>query len=66
MLESLVSAEDKATIDKMSQFELCKMWRFAKTGHYLLSGEAGKYFAQRLKEMGGFTPEISKSLGWDK
>jgi DNA-binding ferritin-like protein len=21
--------------------------------------------AERLKELGGFTPEISKSLGWD-
>jgi hypothetical protein len=61
-----MTAEQKAQIDAMSQYELCRLWRFAKTGHPLISGDTGEYFAQRLKEMGGFTPEISKALGWDQ
>ena len=28
--------------------------------------ESGDSLVERLKELGGFTPEISKSLGWDR
>jgi hypothetical protein len=56
--------KEKETIDNMSQYQLCRMWRFAKTGEPLLQGETGAYFAEVLKTKGGFTPEISKSLGW--
>ena len=59
-----MTLEQKEQIDAMTQYELCRMWRFAKTGEPLLQGETGDYFAKRLKEMGNFTPEISKSLGW--
>jgi len=61
-----MTEEEKKRIDAMSQYELCKMWRFAKCGASLLQGDTGKYFAERLKEKGGFTPEISKYLGWEK
>lgn len=54
----------KAKIDAMSQEELCRKWRFAGLGDPMLSGEAGLYFAERLEEKGGFTPEISKRIGW--
>lgn len=53
----------KARIDGMSQYDLCRMWRFAKSGNILLQGETGKYFESRLKAKGGFTPEISKAIG---
>jgi hypothetical protein len=56
--------KEKETIDNMSQYALCRMWRFAKTGEPLLQGETGAYFAEVLKKKGGFTPAISKSLGW--
>lgn len=59
-----IKDEDKNTIDKMTQFELCEMWRFAVSGEPLLQGDTGKYFKKRLNELGGFTPEISKQLGW--
>jgi len=42
------------------------MWRFAKSGEPLLQGNTGKYFAEVLEKKGGFTPEISKHLGWKK
>jgi len=64
-----LTPELKSEIDALSQYQLCSIWRFAKLGHkYLLGtteGTVGDYFAKRLNEMGGFTPEISKSLGWD-
>jgi len=56
--------EHKETIDSMSQYQLCSKWRFAKTGDPLLQGETGDYFSKVMKEKGGMTPEISKSLGW--
>jgi hypothetical protein len=56
--------EQKEQIDKMIQIEMCKLWRFAPSGHPLLSDDAGIYFKERLHKLGGFTPEISKELGW--
>jgi len=58
--------DEKKRIDNMTQYELCYMWRFAKSGESLLQGDTGKYFAEVLKKKGGFTPEISKHLGWKK
>jgi len=56
--------EQKSQIDNMSQEELCRKWRFAPVGDPLLQGDTGEYFSKVLKEKGGFTPEISKKLGW--
>ena len=55
--------ELKAQIDSMTQYDLCRVWRFAKIGNPLLQGGVGAYFAAKLEEKGGFTPEISKQLG---
>lgn len=56
----------KKKIDKLSHYEMCRIWRFSKHGNPYLMEEAGEYFTDRLfKHFGGFTPEISKSLGWD-
>jgi len=60
-----MTKEEKDQIDAMSQYDLCRLWRFAECPHPLLQGDTGEYFAQKLKDAGGFTPEISKSLGWD-
>ena len=54
----------KAIIDTMSQEDLCRTWRFAAVGDPLLQGEVGQYFSEKLQEKGGFTPEISKRIGW--
>jgi len=54
----------KKQIDGMSHYGLCSRWRFSKAGDPFFQGEVGDYFKAKLKEMGGFTPEISKSLGW--
>ncbi len=56
----------KKQIDEMSHYEMCRVWRFAETENPLLQGNVGEYFTERLFHYyGGFTPEISKSLGWD-
>ena len=60
-----MTSEQKAEIDTMTRLEMCQLWRFAAIGHPLLQDEAGTYFATRLRELGGFSPEISKSLGWE-
>jgi hypothetical protein len=59
-----MTPEQKITIDNMTQYQLCAKWRFARIGDPLLQGDTGDYFAKVLKEKGGFTPEISKELGW--
>jgi hypothetical protein len=61
-----ISPEMKQRIDALSQYGLCERNRFAPVGDPMLQGEAGKYFMQRLREKGGMTPEISKSLGWER
>ena len=59
-----MTTEQKAIIDNMTQEELCREWRFAPGGDSLFQGDTGSYFSKVLKEKGGFTPEISKKLGW--
>jgi hypothetical protein len=54
----------KKQIDAMSHQDLCRRWRFAPPGDPLFQGEVGEYYSAKLKEKGGFTPEISKSIGW--
>ena len=54
-------------INKMSHFEMCKLWRYAPAGHPYLDGTKPYFviFEKRLfKHFGGFTPEISKQIGW--
>lgn len=48
----------------MSRQSLCYKWRFAKIGDVFWQGEAGEYAVKRLQELGGFSPEISKRIGW--
>ena len=52
-------------INKMSQIEMARLWRFAPSGHPWFDSTKPhhKIFAKRFKELGGFTPEISKALG---
>lgn len=55
--------QEKQKIDSMSQYELCMWWRFAPAGDSLFQGDTGDYYKKCMKEKGGFTPQISKSLG---
>ena len=53
-------------INNMNHFEMCRLWRFAPSGHHYFDNQLpyAEIFEKRLfKHFGGFTPEISKSLG---
>lgn len=56
----------KEDIDKMSREAMCRTYRYAPAGHlYFIKGtEVYKHFDKRFKELGGFSPEISKKIGW--
>ena len=59
-------AEHLKTIAEMTQRQACSLWRFGKSGHPYLGGDEvlTAAFDARFKELGGFTPEISKALGF--
>ena len=55
-------------IASMDQYTMCRLWRFAPTGseiYFRSDLPTGLAFKERLFTFfGGFTPEISKELGW--
>lgn len=53
-------------INAMSQSEMCQLWRFAPSGHPYFDSELPYYdiFKARFDSLGGFTPAISKAIGW--
>lgn len=58
-------------IETMDHYSMCEMWRFSPTGEeniYFRSDlPTGEAFKNRLfHHFGGFTPAISKSLGWGR
>ena len=56
-------------INNMSHFEMCELWRFAPSGHpyFDCTLPFAEHYKERLfKHFGGFTPEISKEIGWEK
>lgn len=58
----------KENILAMDQYSMASLQRFAAVGHPYFRHDLPLYevFATRFKELGGMTPEISKSLGWSK
>jgi hypothetical protein len=53
-------------INKMPHYEMCRLWRFAPSGHEYFSRSLpyAEVFRKRLfEQLGGFTSEISKALG---
>jgi len=65
--EDLQFQYDRDTVDKMTHIEMCSIWRFGKSGQKWTdnTNRISTYFSDRLfKHFGGFTPEISKQLGF--
>jgi hypothetical protein len=63
---SVLDDKVKAIIDSMSREGMARLWRFAPLGEFPYIGEAGKYFIQRFEELGGWSAELSKKIGWEK
>jgi hypothetical protein len=53
-------------INQMSRMEMAWLWRFAPSGHLYFdtSKPYSEVFNKRFKELGGFSPAISKAIGW--
>ena len=50
-------------IDNMTQIEMARLWRFSTTGSpYFVSGSP--IYEHFILKFEGFTPEISKAIGW--
>jgi hypothetical protein len=60
----MIDPELKAAIDKLTQLEMARLWRFAPSGSIYFQRDACSYFRERFIALGGFTPEISKQIGW--
>ena len=58
----MIDEKMKARIDAMHQKEIARLWRFASAGDPLFKGDVGAYFKRRFEKLGGFTPQISKSI----
>ena len=56
------------TIEEVNQathYQICEWWRFLPVGIDEEQKKIMDRIAERLKEFGGFNPQISKALGWD-
>jgi hypothetical protein len=60
----MIDKKTKKEIDEMTQLQMASLWRHAPSGHTYFQGETGDYFKKKFAEKGGFTPEISKKIGW--
>ena len=54
-------------INQMSQIQMAHLQRFAPSGHPYFDDRLPFYevFSKRFKELGGMTPAISKTIGWE-
>ncbi|MCK4522051.1 MAG: hypothetical protein KAU20_05740 [Nanoarchaeota archaeon] len=65
-----MTTEEKETINKINQMkhlDMASMWRFNEGYHPYFDNTKpfAKVFEDRLfNHFGGFTPEISKKIGW--
>ena len=53
-------------INNMSRYEMASLYRNAPSGHPYFDTTLpyNEVFRKRFSELGGFSPEISKSIGW--
>lgn len=53
-------------ISTMSHYAMGRAWRFAPIGQetYFNEPKLAEAFTARFKEFGGWTPELSKQVGW--
>lgn len=60
----MISVEIMKRIDSMSRVEIAYKLRFGKSGDELLKGENYDYMKERFDKLGGWSPELSKEIGW--
>ena len=54
--------------NNMTQTEMATIWRFSASGHPYFDSRLPLYevFKERFVKLGGMTPAISKTIGWDQ
>lgn len=57
-------AEWKEKIDNMTHSQMAAKYRFTEAGHPIFRFPLFDYFMERFNKLGGFTPRISKQIGW--
>lgn len=55
-----------ASVERATRYELCFWHRFLPSAPTEELQNIQKRIYDRWREMGGFTPEISKAIGWDR
>lgn len=51
-------------VQEASRFQLCKWSRFLRSPETIDEVQIINLIYQELEDKGGFTPEISKAIGW--
>lgn len=51
-------------VNEADRYQICKWYRFLRSAENNAEITIINRIVERSKEFGGFTPEISKSLGW--
>jgi hypothetical protein len=54
----------KAEIDAMDREHMARLWRFGTVGSAFFQGEVATYFRERFEQLGGWSPSLSKKIGW--
>jgi len=52
-------------VEKAGREQICRWWRFLSSPETDQEVKIMNLIAERFDEMGGFTPEISKRVGWE-
>ena len=52
-------------VEKADREQICRWWRFLGSPTTDEEVIVMNRIAERFREVGGFTPEISKQIGWD-
>lgn len=60
-------AEYKKEIDGMTRKQIAMKMRFGKSGHPFFDSRYPlyDYMNERFKSLGGWSPELSKEIGWE-
>lgn len=51
-------------VEKADREQICKWWRFLPSPETDAEVKIMNRISERFDELGGFTPEISKRIGW--
>ncbi len=53
-------------VEVANRTQICRWHRFLNSPETTEQVEINNFIVKRFKELGGFTPEISKQVGWDE